>query len=101
MTRVSILRSGGYKSGFIMEGHTAGCDSEEGRLVCAALSSAAYMCANTLTEILLIECMSDVRDGYMRIEAKNAKPAQDILDGFCLHIKGLQEQYPDYITLND
>jgi len=101
MTQITFFRRDGYISGFVMQGHTSDNASEKGRLVCAALSSAAYMCANTITDVIKAKCDTDVRDGYMRIEIEDARPAQDVLSGLRLHFEGLKAQYPRHITLID
>ena len=102
MTQIAFSHCGGYLSGFVMQGHTSDNASEKGRLVCAALSSAAYMCANTLTEVIGLKCDTEVRDGYMRIEvAGDLCPAQQCLKGLRLHFGELKTQYPQHITLID
>ena len=86
-------------SGFRISGH-AGMGVSGQDIVCAAVSSAAYMTANTLTEILHLDPAITVEDGLMDVAFDEAIPeAQAILSGFRLHIQALQEQYPDRVHL--
>ena len=53
MTRVKFLFKNGSLSGYEIKGHSTNCvDDLEGKIVCSAVSSAAYMTANTITEII-------------------------------------------------
>ena len=100
MIKVCFTRSKDVILGFELSGHSG--FSEEGTdIVCAAVSSASYMTANTLTEILGLNPEIKVDESKMTVKlSKNDAPkAQDILKGFLLHIEGLQEQYPLNITL--
>jgi len=51
MTRIKFFESGGVITGFELEGH-AGAGLYGNDIVCAALSSAVLMAANTITEII-------------------------------------------------
>ena len=88
-------------NGFSVIGHgTANGDDLDGKILCAAVSSAAYMTANTLTEVLSCECDITVKDGYMSLKVTNGiEKAQDVLKGFRLHLQQLAEQYSN-IELN-
>lgn len=88
--------------GFQIKGH-AGAAEKGGDVVCAAVSSAAYMTANTITEILHADAMADVdEDGemFLRISKKDAPNCSDLLKGFKLHLLALEEQYPENISVN-
>lgn len=84
-----------------MTGHcTADEGDEQGRLVCSAVSSAAYMTANTITEIIGDKADIEVNDGEMILKVK--KPSEKtiaVLEGFKLHIQQLEEQYKDCIKV--
>lgn len=84
-----------------MTGHcTADENDEQGRLVCASVSSAAYMTANTITEIIGDKADIAVDDGEMVLNVK--KPSDKtlaVLEGFKLHIQQLEEQYKDCIKV--
>ena len=89
--------------GFHLKGHsTASADDEVGRLVCASVSSAAYMTANTITDV--VEAEVDVKvdedEGRMFLKVKSDyEQALPILLGFKLHMEQLSNQFTDYIKI--
>lgn len=101
MIRVEFFKNtDGTIRGYSFSGHSD--YAEEGTdIVCAAVSSAAYMAANTISEILGEDIDADVKDGYMKVEVRNPEPAQDILKGLELHLKALSGQYPDDINFRE
>ncbi len=100
MIKVSFALSNDFITGFTLEGHS-GAGSEGNDIVCAAVSSAAYMTVNTITDILGLNPDIEVYDGFMAIKLSSAefKKAQDILCGFRLHLTALSEQYQENITV--
>ncbi|MBQ6885616.1 MAG: ribosomal-processing cysteine protease Prp [Clostridia bacterium] len=101
MTRVKFLSKDESLYGFEIKGHSSvNCNDDEGKLVCSAVSSAAYMAANTITEIIGDECIIDVDDALMRVEAVN--PTQQtvtVLKGLKLHLTELSKQYSKRIKI--
>lgn len=87
--------------GFTITGHcTADGSDEQGRLVCASVSSAAYMTANTITEIIRDRADIEVDEGKMTLKVKNpSDKTVAVLEGFKLHIQQLEEQYKDCIKV--
>lgn len=87
--------------GFRIVGHS-GYAEQGSDIVCAAVSSAAIMTANTITDIMNIGCEVSVDDGDMmlRIFQRDAASCSDILSGFKLHTLQLEEQYSEYINVN-
>ncbi len=84
---------------FTIKGHSGSAESGQD-IICAAVSSAAYMVVNTITEILGEEVEADVDDGYMKISlCGKSKAATDILRGLELHISELSKDYPDFIKI--
>ncbi|MBR3300975.1 MAG: ribosomal-processing cysteine protease Prp [Clostridia bacterium] len=100
MTKVVFFADDSRLFGFEISGHSTGsCDDEQGRIVCGAVSSAAYMTANTVSDVIGDKIESELRDGYMKIIVKDPSDAsQKVLDGFRLHISELSKQYPRRIT---
>ena len=100
MTKVVFFADDSRLFGFEVSGHsTDTCDDEQGKIVCSAVSSAAYMTANTISDIIGDEVDAFVQDGYMKIVVKNPSDAsQKVLDGFKLHISELSKQYQTRIT---
>ena len=87
--------------GFEISGHsTVNCDDEVGKTVCAAVSSAAYMTANTITEIIGDKADAKVFDGKMYFAVKNPSDAAImILEGLKLHLTELSMQYSNNIKI--
>ena len=85
--------------GFELKGH-AGYGEHGQDIVCAAVSSAAYMVANTLTEIMCLTPEISVSEGEMSVKltSDQALRASDLMQGFSLHLRELEEQYPNNIT---
>ena len=96
MIRIDVLTlpSGGRR-GFSMEGH-AGYGEEGEDIVCAAVSSAAYLTVNTITEFLHVAPLAlRVEEGelFFRIEQKDEPACRELLAGLKLHLTQLEEQY--------
>ena len=99
MIRVRYKTAGGLLTGFTLSGH-AGAGEHGQDIVCAAVSSAAYMTANTVTDVIGATADVTVNDGYMDLTVTdNVIGCQDILSGFRLHLQAMQEQYPTRIQL--
>ncbi|MEE0946709.1 MAG: ribosomal-processing cysteine protease Prp [Acutalibacteraceae bacterium] len=101
MTEVKFLadKSGIY--GFYISGHSSvNCDDIEGKIVCSAVSSAAYMTANTITEIIGDKMEAQVDDAllFVKVISPSAKSSA-VLEGFRLHIEQLSSQYNDRISI--
>lgn len=101
MTKVKFLADKKGIYGFEISGHCSkDGDDETGRIVCAAVSSAAYMAANTVTEIIGDIADADANDAFMRFEVKNpSESAVDVLKGLKLHLTELSCQYSDNIRI--
>ena len=99
MIRVRFHSAHDALIGFTLDGHAgAGVSGED--IVCAAVSSAAYMTANTVTEIIGATADITVDDGYMSVKVTDKiADCQDILSGFRLHLEALQDQYPNRVHL--
>ncbi len=86
-----------------MKGHsTTNEGDEQGRLCCAAVSSAAYMAANTVTEIIgasaNIRLAEEVGEMYVKVTS-NREEAMPVFAGLKLHMEQLSGQFPDHITI--
>ena len=87
--------------GFHITGHSD-MNPEGPEILCAAVSSAAYMAANTVTEIIGLEPELYAADGdmYLKLQTESeALRCRDIMDGMRLHLSSIEEQYQDYIKL--
>lgn len=94
MTQSKFFYSDGVLTGFELTGHAGGVSGSD--IVCAAVSSAAYMTANTITEVYKLPAQIQVDDGYMalRLNVADANRCRELLEGFQLHLLELQKQYP-------
>ena len=101
MTSVKFLSNSESLYGFEIKGHSSvDFDDFEGKIVCSAVSSAAYMTANTIAEIIGDKCEIDVDDALMRVKVIN--PSQQtsvVLKGLKLHLTELSKQYSKRIKI--
>lgn len=102
MISVEFFSRGGRWTGFRVEGHSG--VSEAGTdIVCAAVSSAAYLTVNTVTDVLHVSAKAEAEDGKMvlQIRPDDASKCQTTLQGLWLHLNGLREQYPENIMISN
>lgn len=100
MTRSEFTLIDGVPTGFCIAGHTGfGHVGED--IVCAAVSSAAYMAANTITEVCGCSAAVTVEDGRLcvQVSPEEAAACRCILEGLRLHMQALREQYPAHIEV--
>ena len=89
------------KKGFRISGHS-GYSHQGSDIVCASVSSAVYLVANTVTDIIGSEADIKVEDGFMELKIRETSHGTDILiDGLRLHLTQLSEQYPQYVIVKD
>lgn len=88
--------------GFTLSGHcTADGEDEDGRLVCSAVSSAAYMACNTVTDIIGASPVIMTDESFIELTLTDmVEECQPILKGFKLHMTELERQYNTYIKVN-
>ncbi len=90
-----------FENGFSVKGHsTVNCEDLEGKLVCSAVSSATYFVANTITDVIGAKADIEEKDGefYLLVKTPSDK-TKVVLDGFKLHMLGLEEQYKNRIKV--
>lgn len=100
MIRVCIKSESGRLTGFEVSGHSM--RSSHGQdIVCAAVSSACYLVANTVTEVMGLTARIGVDDGFMQmyLDAAGIEPAQEILRGFLLHMNEIASEYPENVKV--
>lgn len=100
MTTAKFLFANDLIVSFELSGHS-GYGEEGTDIVCSAVSSAVYMAANTITEILKLNPETAVRNGYLRVQMnlEDARKSKAITDGLYLHLSELQCQYPNNLKL--
>lgn len=93
MVRVTWIRRDGRFCTVRVQGHSGIAGQS---LVCAAVSSAALMAANTVTEICGCRAVTRMRDGYLlvSVSTRDLDSCQAIFAGLHLHFSELQKQYP-------
>ena len=99
MIKARFFNQGDLLTGFEISGHGGG---EEGTdIICAAVSSAVYMTANAITDVLLVDADIKVEDGYLYFEVKPMSETQAILKGLQLHLISLSKDYPKNIKVTN
>lgn len=100
MISVIFTESGSTLTGFHISGHSGYAD-EGSDIVCAAVSSASLMAANTVTEIQKLSADITVNDGFLNLDLspKDAEEASVTLEGLRLHLTALSQEYPHFIKV--
>ncbi len=102
MIKVKFFHSeNGAPLGFSFEGH-AGYAAHGSDIVCAAISSVAYMTANTIIEIMKVDADVSVDENgemTLKIPEESAEKTKELLLGLELHINELRKQYPKNVTI--
>ncbi|MGN0566390.1 MAG: ribosomal-processing cysteine protease Prp [Candidatus Limousia pullorum] len=85
---------------FSIKGHS-GYSESGSDIVCAAVSSAAYMAVNTITDVIGAKPEIDLSDGFLvlKLSLQDALKCSVITEGLKLHVLALSEQYQDFIKV--
>ena len=98
MIRATFYKEGKLFKGFEIKGHSGYADEGED-VICATVSSAAYMAANTVTDVIMAKADITVEDGYMKFTVINDNDfVQVVLKGLYLHVSTLANDYKEYIA---
>ena len=101
MIKVIFFKKGDSITGFELSGHS-GYSDEGSDIVCSAVSSVAYMVANTITEIIGVDAAISLDDGYMKlIPEKVTEEIQMLFKGMALHFNALAQQYESYLCCKE
>ena len=99
MIRVKFLVGNRQLAGFEIRGHADFADIGKD-IVCASVSSAAYMAANTITEIIGAKADANADNGAMSLKVKEpCERTETVLKGLELHLTELAKQYPENIKI--
>ena len=96
-----VLPNGGIR-GFGITGHSGYAEAGED-IVCAAVSSAAYMAVNSITDVLFVlpeQIRAEEGNMLFCLERKDIPVCRVILEGLKKHLLSLEEQYSDYIRVS-
>lgn len=99
MTKALFLLSGGEYTSFTVCGHSSEFSCRD--IVCAAVSSAVYLAANTITDVIGDTAAVKMKDGYFSLTLKDrfTEFSSDIIKGLMLHLFNLSKQYPENIKV--
>lgn len=99
---ITVKLKGAEKlTGFSLRGHgTENPDDTEGRIICSAVSSAVYLSANTLSEIVgaKLEVFDDGDVFSVSVKSK-LEESQITLRGLELHLRELSKEYKNSIKI--
>lgn len=99
MIQIEFFKSGAEFRGFEVKGHSMRAPIGKD-VVCAAVSSACLMAANTITEIIGLNAIEEAEDAFMRLILEDElAPAQDMIKGLKLHMEELAKSYPKNIRV--
>lgn len=101
MTGVKFLADDKNMIGFEISGHcSVDSDDEIGKIVCAAVSSAAYMAANTITDIIGDKAEAEIDEAKMHfVVSSPTQSSINVLNGLRLHLEQLSGQYSNNIKI--
>jgi len=102
MISVVFIFEKNFIIGYKVSGHS-GHKKHGHDIICAAVSSAAYMTVNAITEILCANAFTSIKDGYMyvKIASQDADLCSLVFQSFKLHIKALCKQYGNFINFKN
>jgi uncharacterized protein YsxB (DUF464 family) len=98
MIRVSFRFPSPDSARFKITGHAGYADAGED-VVCAAVSSAAYLTANTITEILGVKADATVKEGFLEFSFGGSEAAVKLVEGLRLHTEQLQAEHPKHVKV--
>lgn len=100
MIQAGFFESNGKLNGFSIKGH-AGYAESGYDIVCASVSSAVQLTANTITEGFGVKAeVSVIGDNIMLELSQPNRNAEVMLEMLKLHIEMLSEEFPKTIKIN-
>ena len=94
MIRVKFSIGNNRLHGFEISGHAGFAENGED-IVCASVSSAAYMAANTITDVIGADAVAKAGEASMSVKLNQPdEQAETVLKGLELHLTELSKQYP-------
>ena len=93
MLKCVFYKNDGSFSGFRISGH-AGYETENGDVVCAAVSSATMLVCNTITDYFKVKADVEVLENQITLLLKEKnKSAGQLLESFYTHIEMIAQDY--------
>ena len=99
MIKASFYTENGSFTGFSLSGHAgyAGCGED---IVCAAVSSAAMLTANTVTDFFGEDAAVSAKDNVLSLKLSHRSEASEkLIRSFYSHLDVLSRQYQGTIQL--
>lgn len=100
MIKAVFYTENGRLSGFSLSGH-AGCGAAGNDVACAAVSSAAELTCNTITDFFGDEAEAGVSENTLTLRLKNegCEYSRKLLESFKTHLGFISEEYPRSIQI--
>ena len=100
MITVKFFTEGRIYSGFEFSGHSGLAPAGED-ILCASVSSAVILTANTITDFFKIPSRVTQRDGYLKLVLLKKDPdsAQKLIESLAYQMKTLSSDYPGEIKI--
>ena len=93
MLKCVFYKNGGSFSGFRISGH-AGYETENGDVVCAAVSSSTMLVCNTITDFFKAKADVEVLENQIALRLlEENKSAEQLLESFYTHIEMIAQGY--------
>lgn len=102
MIRAEFFRRGQSFCGFSVSGHAGAAPEGSGDIVCASVSSAVYLTANAITDVLMVSAKIELReDGFLSLSVSEREQAvcQPFFQALWIHLKQLSQQYPKNLAV--
>ena len=101
MIKATFYKRGKILCGFEINGHS-GYAEEGADIICASVSSVAYMAVNTITDVIGEKADMSVSDGYFRFTTNSERSeTKAVLEGLKLHVSALAGDYSEYVTCKE
>lgn len=101
MTKITICEKNGMIWAFQVKGHSGFAETGND-IVCSAVSTASQMAVVGLKEVLGLDVLLDIKDGYLHLELNKEeewKKAQDILMAMKKTLEDVAKNYAKNVKL--
>ena len=101
MIKATFYKRGEILCGFEIDGHSGYAEAGSD-IICASVSSVAYMAVNTITDVIGDKADISISDGYFRfMTGSNRNETKVVLEGLKLHVSALAGDYSEYIICEE
>lgn len=100
MIKAVFYKKNGKVTGFDISGHADYADKGSD-IVCASVSSAAMLTANTVTEFFHADADATARDNLFRLMLKShCEKSEELISSFYTHIDFISQDYKGTISIS-